>query len=180
MERPYFEESQWLRQTRWIWFILVPGVLALLIPLLYGLYWQLAQGESWGNEPMSDAGLITISLLTVAGLVGVLFIILSVKLETRVDRAGIHYKFFPNKPKWNQIRKTDILEIEVRKKRNILTMGIVGFHKNIFKKTLSMTISGKSHLYLRLHTNQRVMIGTQHPEELERALKRFLSNEAKL
>src|SRR5688572_1006728 len=170
MERPYFEESQWFRHTRWIWFILVPAVLALLIPLLYGLYWQLAKGEPWGNEPMSDAGLITTSLLAVTGLVVVVFIILSVKLETRVDREGIHYRFFPNKPKWNQIRKIDILEIEVRKKRNILTMGVIGFHKDIFKKTLSMTISGRSHLYLRLQTNQRVMIGTQQPEELERAV----------
>jgi len=119
-------------------------------------------------------------LLTVAGLAFVMYIILSVRLEVRIDREGIHYKFFPNKPKWNLIRKVDILEVEVRKKRNIFTMGIVGFHKDIFKKTLSMTICGKSHLYLRLQTHQRVMIGTQSPEELERAVKRLLSNEVKL
>src|SRR5689334_7881789 len=105
MERPYFEESQWLRHTRWIWFILVPGILALLIPFLYGLYWQVLRGEPWGDKPLTDSGLIATSLVTVAGLVLVMFIILSVKLETRIDRDGIHYRFFPNKPKWNLIRK---------------------------------------------------------------------------
>src|SRR5690348_8655943 len=137
MDRPYFEESQYLRNSRWIWFIVVPACLGAVAPFAHWYYLTMVLRET---EVPSE--LLTTSILTPLGVGVVMAIILSIKLDTRVDNMGIHYRFFPNRLKWNLIRMNDIQQMEVRDTRKILQYGIVGYHKNVFQKTIAMTIRG--------------------------------------
>jgi hypothetical protein len=175
MPGPHFEETQLFRNNRWVWFLFVPFSLLLFLPLLYGLYWQLMRGQPWGNEPMSDEGLLILFLAAMASWACVMWILLSVSLETRVDEEGIHFKFFPHRPQWTLIRKQDIASYEIRRKRNFFEGGIIGYHRNILTKTRSMTIRGRVHLQLLLVNGQKFNIGTQDPDGMERAMRRLMS-----
>lgn len=172
MDRPYFEESQYLRNSRWVWYIVVPACLGALAPFAHWYYLTMVLQET---EVPSE--LLITSVLTVVGVVVVMAIILSIKLDTRIDSRGIHYRFFPNRLRWNVIRTNDIQQMEIRDTRKFLQYGIVGFHKNVFQKTIAMTIQGNHHLWLQLRNGQKLILGTQHPYDMNRAIKQLSSTD---
>lgn len=174
--RPYFEEKQSLRQTQWIWFVIVVVIMATVGPVLPMVYTQLIEGVPVGNQPMSDTGLIIFSIFMIATAALTSWVLLSLQLETFVDTEGIHYKLFPFKPKWKLVRKESIQEYEFRSKRGFLD-GKAGYNKNIFNKTISVHISGGQHIRLLLDDQWKLLIGTQNPEEFERAMRRVMMKE---
>lgn len=176
MSRRYFEETQLFRQNLWLWYIFAAFSMLLMIPLLYGMYQQLIVGEPWGDKPLSDNGLAMLFLFSLASWLMVMWILYSIRLEVYIDNEGIHYSFFPNSPAWKVITKNQIVSYEVRKKRKLFEMGGIGYHRNRFKRTRSMTIRGSKHIRLILAGNNKILIGTQKPEEFDRALRRLLSN----
>lgn len=174
--RPYFEEKQSLRQTQWIWFVVVVVIMSTLGPIFPMVYTQLIEGVPVGNQPMSDTGLIIFSIVMVATAAITTWMLLSLTLETYVDAEGIHYRLFPFKPKWKLVRKESIHRYEFRSKRGFLD-GKAGYHKNIFNKTTSLRIRGGRHVRLLIDGDWKVLIGTQNPEEFERAMRRVMTKE---
>lgn len=174
--RRYFEEVQSMRQTRWVWYVLVPFLLVTLLPVIYLIYWQLILGERLGDTPMTDTELILFCSIMTTITVGTVWLFLSSKLEMYIDRDGIHYKFFPLSPHWKLIRKENITDVEICRKRNFLTMQ-TGYHKTPSLKTISMIVSGSLHIRLRLEDRWKMMIGTQNPEDFERAIRRLMTND---
>ncbi len=81
-----FAETQKFKQW-WIWVILI-GINGTI---LFGIYQQLFLDQQFGNNPLSDVGLIVtgifISLLTI--------VFLLFKLETQIKEDGIYVRFFP-------------------------------------------------------------------------------------
>jgi len=177
MKRLYFEESQLLRQTRWVWLVVL--AMALILAVITSVLILSSDGLP-SEKSLSNSSILLTMLFSFASLAVAVFILLSMKLETRINGDGIQYRFIPNKPRWNTISKTDIAKAEVRRNRNIFATGVIGYHRNVFRKMVSITISGNAHLWLNLKNNQTLMLGTQRPEELERALKRLLSTETDL
>ena len=175
-----FQETQSFRETRWIWLIIIPFSVILCIPFMYGLYWQLVQGEPWGDKPMSDYALILTSSLTFVLMSVVIWIILSVKLEVSIDNKGVHYRFFPVRPRWILIPANDIDSYEINSKGNFFTTGGLGYHRNFFKKKQSMTIHGGAHMVLRLKNGQRILLGTLQPSELGRTMEKILKKEEEI
>lgn len=176
MSRRYFEEIQLFRQNLWLWYIFAAFSMLLMIPLLYGMYQQLVLGDPWGDKPLSDNGLAMLFLFSLAGWLLVMWILYSVRLEVYIDNEGLHYSFFPHSAAWKVITKNQIVSYEVRHSRNLFEMGGIGYHRNRFRKTRSMTIRGSKHIRLILPGNSKLLIGTQKPEEFDRALRRLLSN----
>ena len=176
MARRYFEEIQLLRQNRWIWYILIVLSALLVAPILHGMYTQLITGEPWGDEPMSDNGLIIFSCAFFLSWAMITWLLYSIRLEVYIDQDGVHYKFFPNKASWNVITKRDIVSYEIRRTRNLLETGGFGYHRNLFRKSQSMVIRGSKHIRFMLPGKRKLLIGTQNPEEFDRALRRLLSN----
>lgn len=174
--RPYFEEKQSLRQTQWIWFVVVVVIMATVGPVLPMAYTQLIEGVPVGNQPMRDTGMIIFSIVMFATAALTSWLLLSLTLETFVDTEGIHYRLFPVRPKWRLVRKESIRGYEFRGKRGFLD-GKAGYHKNIFNKTTSLHISGGRHVRLQLDDDWKLLIGTQNPDEFERAMRRVMVKE---
>ena len=87
MEEDYiFKEQQRFKQW-WLWLIIL-GIDGLLI---YGAVQQLIIGMPFGEQPMSNTGLILAVVLSLA-LTAFSF---SVRLDTRIDRTGLAVRFFP-------------------------------------------------------------------------------------
>src|SRR5436190_18390581 len=123
MSRAYFEEVQSLRQNRWIWIVIITTILMTLLPLFDGIYWQIIKGEPWGEKPISNNGLIALFIFMIAISAFVTWILLSTKLETRINEEGLHYKFFPAKPKWVLVSKEEISSFEMRRQFNFFKSG---------------------------------------------------------
>jgi hypothetical protein len=175
MARVYFEETQVLGNNRWVWVFAIAFSLVTLLPILNGLYWQLAEGEPWGNKPMSDNGLIALFLTVLISWSLAAFFLLTMKLETKIDEQGFHYKFFPLKPKWHLIPREDIATYKIEKSFRLFDGSKkIGYHRNIFTNTRSFRILGKGRLFLNLKNGQRFIFGTQNPDSFEHAITKMI------
>jgi len=170
MRRIHYEEEQRLSNP-WILVSIVAVMMAAVLPLLQGLYWQLLKGEPWGSEPMSDQGLIRFSafILAVCGLIS--WLVIAMKLHVIIDDRGVHYRFFPNEPKWSAISREEIADFHIEKK-NIFNG--FGYRRLWFSKTRIMNLSGSVFLSLRLKNGRRIKLGSRNPEGLAMAMNKLI------
>lgn len=175
MNRPYFEETQSFRDSRWLWIVVVISFLVTLLPLVDGLYWQLVKGKPWGDKPLSDGGLLALTAFVLATWGLAMAVLISFRLDVRIDDSGVHYKVVPIKMKWQTAGREQILTYSVEKKFRLLQSGGFGYHRNRFTGTRSVRISGSYHLSLMLKNGNKLLLGTQNPDELDKAMKKLIS-----
>ena len=152
-----FKEEQKFTQW-WLWLILIPvGFLPII-----GIYKQLILGEPFGNNPMSDNGLIifAIFIFTLLGL----FIL--IKLKTNIDKEKIEMSFIPfvNKTaKWTEIKKAEVVNY-----------GFVGgWGIRLWTKYGTVyNIKGNKGLAIELTNGKKYLIGTQKDTELNEIVKK--------
>lgn len=175
MTRSYFEEIQHFRENRWLMMVVLLISTGVILPVSFGLHTQLIEGRPWGDKPMSDGGLIMLfvfMLINVTLVTGLLFMM---KLEMRIDEEGVHYRFVPLKNKWQLIKKEQISGYLTEKKLRLFVTGGTTHHRNIFTKTRSYRIRGLSHLYLKLHNGEKILLGTQNLPGVEWAMKKLMT-----
>jgi hypothetical protein len=175
MSRVYFEEVQKFRDNAWIWILAIAISIATLLPLINGANTQLIRGEQWGNKPMSDSGLISLILFMTLTWGLLMFMLFSIRLETKIDDTGIHYKFFPILRQWKQITPDQIAEYKLEKRFRFVDAGGIGYHRNRLRNTRAFRISGRKHLFIKTTDNAKILIGTQNPEGIEWAMKRLMN-----
>jgi hypothetical protein len=170
---PYFEETQWLRDTRWIWFAISGSALASIIPLLYALISQSLHGEPVGDKPMGNLQIaITLSGLSAMTIV-VVIVIRMIKFIVIVDQEGVHYNFFPASRGWKLLRKDQIVHYALLEKSNFFERIGKGYSKNRLTKTLKMRLQGRQIVRFELDTRWKIVIGTQRPDDFLKALQRM-------
>ncbi|MEY5046824.1 MAG: hypothetical protein RLZZ175_183 [Bacteroidota bacterium] len=94
-----------------------------------------------------------------------------IKLETKYDEKGIHYKMTPFHFKYKFIAWEDIQTYEIKKYNPLLDYGGWGIKQSMTGKGIAYNIVGNLGLYLILKDNQKILIGTQKAEELKSFLK---------
>jgi hypothetical protein len=174
MRNAWFEEVQRFRDNRWIWAFLVFMTLTIFAPIGIGMHHQFVLGEPWGNEPMSDNGFITLLIFVFFAWGSALFILITMKLETRIDESGIHYRFFPLKPSWRVITPGEISAFTFEKKYKLFDSGRIGHHYNFFKNQRSFKIFGGKHIAITKAEGSRLLLGTQNLEAMEWAMKKLM------
>ncbi len=151
-----FKESQRVTQW-WLWLILV-SIIGLFV---YGSYKQLFMGVPWGNNPMSDAGLVIFTLLVL-----ILFLMfLFVRLRTCIDSDGIKMRISPFVSKavvWSEVENACVLKY-----------GFVGgWGVRLFTKYGTVyNIKGDRGLFVELKNGNKFLIGTQKEEELAKVIE---------
>lgn len=120
---------------------------------------------------MSQQEIITLWLSTLLASIPVVAILLYSKLQLRIDEVGVHYKFFPGVWKWKTITKTEIESFELSAMKSFFEKLEIGYHRNLLTQSSRMNITGKKFLRLKLKDGRKMKIGSEHPEEMERALK---------
>jgi hypothetical protein len=175
MSRSYFEEVQRFRDNRWVWVMVIAIALAALLPLAYGLYWQLGKGQPWGEQAMANGELIALFFFVLLMAALVTFMLLSIKLELRIDEDGVHYKFFPVKNKWQLITTDQIAEYSFEKRYRFFAMAGIGHHRNLLTKTRSFRVRGSDHLFLKLRNGEKLLLGTHDLGNVEWAMKKLMT-----
>lgn len=153
-----FKEKQKFTQW-WLWLILF---LVAITPIAC-IYKQLILGEPFGDSPVSDAGLIAISIAV--ALPFILFV--RMKLITKINRESISVQFNPfvkKSFKWSDIESW-----------RVLNYGFVGgWGIRLFTNYGTVyNTRGKMGLALKLKNGKKYLIGTQKKEELERFLSQI-------
>ena len=160
MASGYFTETQRFRQL-WIWALLT----GLLVLFIWAFVQQIILGIPWGNNPASDTGLILFCLIPL----GIVVLFLIARLETRIDRMGISYRFLPFHRKWRLIEWSTVGRAYIRKYNSIAEFGGWGIRFGL-KGGKAYNVSGNHGLQLELKNGKKLLIGTRKPEELSKHL----------
>jgi hypothetical protein len=161
MAKVVFEEKQRMRQ--WWILLLTFGVVAFST---YALVYQLVTGTGLGTNPPPLWFMISVEV----ALLLMLFAIWRLELEVRMDAAGIHYKFWPFFG-WRHRLWTELQSVEVRQYKPLLEYGGWGLRLGI--KGWAYNIAGNQGIQLVLQDGDKLLLGTQKPEEAAAVIARF-------
>lgn len=152
-----FKEEQKFTQW-WLWLILI-GI--GLLPI-YGIYKQLILGEQFGDNPMSDLGLIIFTVF-VFGLIAMFWYM---RMITEIDQNEIRMSFFPfvkKRVKWKEIKNAEVV--------NYGFVGGWGIRLCTKYGTVYNT-KGNKGLAIELLNGKKFLIGTQKETELSEIIKK--------
>ncbi len=159
MTKTTFKETQRFDQ----WWLRILLIAVLLIPLVpFGIDWT-------ENSVMNDHLWVEISVLIVTLLV--VFILFSLKLETSIDRQGVHYRFFPLIFKWKTIPWNHIAKCYVTTYSPIKDFGGWGFR--ISHKGKAYNVKGDKGIQLELKSGKKILFGTQKENEAKTVINYY-------
>ena len=169
MARVYFEENQRFNQP-WIWILMVGITVVTLGGLVYSSIINLTGNENVNTEADVKA-LIFALIFTFITFATIYWLLLTVRLYTRVENDGIHYRFPPIVNKWKKISKAELKSYEVRKYSPLKEFG--GWGYRIGKNGKALNIRGNMGLDMELVDGKKLILGTQKADELKLALQKL-------
>ncbi len=154
-----FKENQRFTQW-WLWgFFLIP----LGIIPLFAIYSQFILGLAFGDNPMSDWGLVVFILM----VYGFIYFFYRIKLTTQITHDTILIHLFPFSKK--EIARQDITRVEFVTYNPILVGGY-GW-KFTHKYGQVYNIKGNKGVLFILKNGKKIMVGTQKQDELKKLLQ---------
>ena len=161
-----FREVQGFRRW-WLWVLMLISALGTIGVFGYGIFVQVIEGKPWGDNPMSDTGLIITGALTTVLVVGIAVLILSARLITEVRSDGIYVRFFPIG--WKAILFETIASYQTRTFHPIREYGGWGIRWG--REGKAYIAGGDEGLQLLLNDGKQVLIGSRRVQELEAAVR---------
>ncbi len=154
-----FQEVQQFRQD-WLWVILAFSTVMVVTTTGFSIILDILS-ENWSNE--------TIFLLAIVILFGfgLPLFFYRLKMITDVRKDGIYIRFFPFSRK---ILFSELKSYVARTYRPIGEYGGWGVRCNWGGKGMAYNVSGNRGVQLELTSGKRILIGSQKPDELVRAI----------
>lgn len=160
-----FKECQRFTQI-WIWCVVI-GILFLNI---FGIIQQIIFEKPFGNNPAPDNMLFALFIIPIS----LFLLLLILRLDTKIDHEGIHYKYFPFHGKTRNIPFEKIEKAYVRKYKPIREFGGWGLRIGLKKGSgKALNVKGNQGIPIELKNGKKILLGTQKPEEATNALKEF-------
>lgn len=158
-----FKEEQTYRGT-WLMYL----ILMLELPTLTLLSVVVFTSES---SDKTEGMIVLLAVFCIMALV--MGLIFNLKLETRIDDKGIHYKYFPF-VKWRLIEKHQIRKVDVVSFSPLTDHGGWGIKGN--RTTKAYTVIGDTGLTIDVGEKKKILIGTQKPKELAEFIENWMEN----
>lgn len=166
------------KETQRFKFIILPIILlhaGIGLLLANDLYKQLYLGQIDARKPMSDQGLILTTVFLNVLMLLVEWLFTKAKLEIRIDKTGLQYKYFPFIRAWKSLDQRDIESFEVGKYNALLDYGGWGYRRGGKKMGLCLNVWGNQGLKLRLTNGKKLLLGTQEPAKLAEAMNQMMN-----
>ncbi len=155
----FFREEQSFRQP-WVWAcVLLPMVL-----IACGIAWQVVSGRPWGNRPLPTVALVGNEMVLAA--IAVWVYQMRLVTEVRAAELGVHFQWL-----W-QRRRIPFAEIHSYRAvtyNPIREYGGWGIRYGA-NGAKAYNVSGDHGVQVEFMNGGRLLIGSQRPEELVRAL----------
>ena len=150
---PDFRETQWFAR-RWWWLLLV-----------------LLGAAVWLGYSSPQYNLKSRLLLASPGLViGLLVVLLALlRLEVRLDADGVHCRYFPLLWRWRHWPWSEFRQVFARRYSPLGDYG--GWGLRGLRGNKAYNVWGSEGLQLVFKSNNRLLLGTQRPEEVRAALR---------
>ena len=157
----FYREVQRFRQV-WLW------IITLSIPalMIYAVVQQLFLGKPFGNNPAPDVVLIILAVIFGLGLPALL---LATNLTTEVHSDGVHIRFFPFHLSLRKVASGELQRYEARTYSPLKEYG--GWGIRYGSKGKAYNISGNRGVQLEFSGGERLLLGSQRPEELAQAIE---------
>ncbi len=181
----YKEEQK--NKALWIKLMMIAVSLVVLVPFYVGLYKQLVLGISFGKQEMSNGGLVLFVLMMTVIILVADWIVFGSKLVIEIDTQSVKFRYPPLIPKYRVIHRSTIKSYEVRQYKPVWEYGGWGIkagrtrggifnkkhRKRLSSRNMAYTISGNKGLQLYLKNGREVLLGTERPEAIAKAMKRM-------
>ena len=170
MDKKLFSEEQRFDQ---LWLKVPLYVLAVvnIVLFAYGFYKQLIAGKPWGDNPMSDVGLVFVTFFVFLIWGGVFFLFEKTKLFTTIYENRILLRFPPFFYKEKSIPARIIQKMEVRKYNPIKEFGGWGLRYGF--KGKAYNVKGNMGLQIQFINGKRLLVGTQKPDQVKWAISKM-------
>jgi hypothetical protein len=163
MARAYFNETQRFRQW-WIYLVVLATIAA----------WGYAFVSSLRAEDADKATEDYILILTSLVPVLLIFLLLNLRLVTRIRNDGVYFQFKPLQFKEKHIKPDEISSFEIRKYKPLLEYGGWGIRIGVGKRGTAYNVYGNKGLQLYLGNGKKILIGTQNPGGIEKAMEAMM------
>jgi hypothetical protein len=148
--------------------IIIHSIAFFVIGITTHYNWSVNSTTSLSEKIGALSGLIFVALIAI--------MFLFMKLKTRIDENGIQYQFSPFRLKYELLTWEDISKVYLRKYDAISEYGGWGIKFSFFgRKSKSYTAKGNIGLQIELKNGNKVLIGTQKKDELQRAIDNYKS-----
>ena len=154
-----------------IWLIILLGIIPMTSILGLATYKQLILGQPWGDNPMSDLGLLLVTVFIFMLFVGIIMLFKKSRLETEVTKWGVRYRFAPFITGWKEIPKQDLNNYMLKKFTIFRGYGVRWSLDGV--KTLN--VRGTQGIEFHYGKPRRLLIGTQQPQEFIKALDKMMN-----
>ncbi|MDO9255572.1 MAG: hypothetical protein Q7U54_08680 [Bacteroidales bacterium] len=170
-----YREEQSFRQTIALWLMLATIIL-LVGGFGVGFYQQLYLGRPYGEEPMSNNGLIWSSIVSFVVVSTIFIFILNGSLVTEIWSDGIRYKFTPLIRKMRHIPLDEIIDVKVEKYKPIVEFGGWGWRRRLLTRKTAYNVSGTIGIRVTLKNRSQIVFGTHQQEEMKRAVEKMVKS----
>jgi hypothetical protein len=158
--RTYFKEIQHPRkEIKWGVTLVLVGILVYLFNYTYQMY--LGETSILGYSKKFKLLVLGDFVLTILFL-GMLIIVWNHHFVIKVTRSSIYFKKPPLNTMYKKIHKDKMEEVEVASTDDLPD------------GTIKVKIKGKNGVLIGLEDGRDVFIGSQHPESLEKAVKKLI------
>ena len=147
------------------------STLAGIIPLAVGIFHVTREGS---QDELRELTIVLVFMVLIFGIVYTL--LLQARLDTRIDRNMLEYRFTPLIREWRSLHPVDIEGWVVRESAPLREYRGWGIRKSFRRKLTAYTIRGKMVLEIKLTNGKMLVIGTQRSKELEMAMERLMQN----
>lgn len=156
-----------MQQFRAWWVYAFIGIVTIV--MIAALYSAVFDASSTTTDSL--VLLILGMYLPTAIMIGVLLLFWFMRLETRIDSKGIHYKYFPFHQKFKTIEWSQLREAYVRSYSPLMEFGGWGYRLSIFGNGKALSVSGTMGIQLVTSTGSKLLLGTQKVPEAESVLQ---------
>ena len=137
--------------------------------IFYGFIQQIVFDKPYGTQPTSDLGItLVLLLMTVTTM-----LLLSIRLDTEVDKDGIKYRYFPFHLTTKAISWDDVSKAYIRKYNPIMEYGGWGIRWGTYGKGNAYNVAGNMGLQLVLKNGKKLLLGTQKADDLDRVIEQL-------
>ena len=158
-----FVEHQKFDQT-WLRVLLISCALITL--------WPIFSLTNWEEKDASSLVVLSLSIAITIGMI--IYLLVLLRLETRIDEQGIYYGFEPLPGKMNHKSWGEIENLYVREYSPIGEYGGWGYRVSFSKSTgRAYNVSGNLGIQIELKNGKRVLIGTRKKEQAEAVINYY-------
>lgn len=162
-----FREEQRFGQL-WIWALIGLLLLATLALFGQGVHQQLVLGEPWGDNPMSDRGLLVCAVASTLVTLGVFALLLSARLTVEVRADGLFVRYRPFHLRFKEVPLAQVVGHRALVYRPIRDYGGFGIRYGGGGKAYN--VSGDRGVRIDFADGRHLLLGSRRADELAAAI----------